>query len=172
HVYYVDRQIGELGRKSRGQIVAARFNEYHVEIGKTFAHVSHGREIGRRILADRGVWTAAGLDTGNTLRREGPGADQIFGIPLCVDVVGNRGDVVALAHALAQRVHERGLARSHGTSDADPERTVRAFHRGDLLLVTQLRNNRVYCVSCRMAAISARNTALPASSSVAASARL
>src|ERR1051326_7057551 len=67
---------------------------------------------------------AAGLDAGDAIRRQRARAYQELGIPFGVDVVGDRGDVVTLAHRLAEQVHQRSLARSDRTADADPKGTV------------------------------------------------
>ena len=120
----VDRQVGELRRKRRGEIVAAGFDQHQIEIGKFLSHVGDRGEIDRGILADRGVRTAAGLDAGDALGRERAGAHQIFGVPFGVDVVGDGGDLVAVAQVLAQRVHQRGLAGADRTADADAQGTV------------------------------------------------
>ncbi len=125
---HVDREIGELGRKRRGEIVAAGFDQDQVEAGKLRAHLRDRGEVGRSVLADRRVRAAAGLDAGDAVRRQRAGAHEIFGIPLGVDVVGDRGDVVALAQPLAQRVHQRGLAGPDRAADADPQRAVGACH--------------------------------------------
>src|SRR6185437_6614179 len=123
---------------------------------------------------DRGVRAAAGLDAGDAVRRQRSRAHQEFGVPFGVDVVGDRRDVVALAHRLAKQVHQRGLAGTYGTTDADPKRAVGIFH---FLYSNLVRrpchdlNSRVYCVSWRMPARSARKVELPRSSSEAASAR-
>ena len=61
-----------------------------------------GREVHRRIFADRGVRAAAGLDAADALRRQRLAANQEFLVFLGVDVVGDDGDVERVAHALAQ----------------------------------------------------------------------
>src|SRR5580700_5733232 len=71
---------------------------------------------------------SAGFDAGNAIRRQRSRAHQEFGVPFGVDVVGDRGDVVALAHRLAEQVHQRGLSRADRTSDADTKRAVRTSH--------------------------------------------
>ena len=121
----IDREIGKLRRECRGQIVAAGFDQHQIEIGKFLSHVGDRGEIDRGILADRGVRTAAGLDAGDALGRERAGAHQIFGVPLGVDVVGDGGDLVAVAQMLAQRIHQRGLAGADRAADADAQGTVR-----------------------------------------------
>src|SRR6185437_4085439 len=77
---------------------------------------------------DRGVRAAAGLDAGDAIRRQRSRTHQEFGVPFGVDVVCDRRDVVALAHRLAEQVHQRGLARTNGTTDADSKRAVGIFH--------------------------------------------
>src|SRR6202008_391494 len=81
-------------------------------------------EIDRCILADRRMRATAGLDPGDALGCKRTGAHQIFGVPLRINIVGDRRDLIVAAQALAQRVHQRGLARADRTADADAERTV------------------------------------------------
>ena len=124
----VNREVGEFGREGGGEIVAAGFDQHHVEIGKFRAHVGDRGEIHRGVLADRGVRAAAGLDAGDAIRRQRSRAHQKFGVPFGVDVVGDGGDVVALAHRLAEQIHQRGFSRSDGATDADAKRAVRVGH--------------------------------------------
>src|SRR5262249_57239893 len=98
----VDGEVGELGREGGGEIVAARLDENQVEIGEAPAHVGDGREVDRGVLADGGVRAAAGLDAGDPLRRERARAHEVLGVPLGVDVVGDRRDVVARPQSFAQ----------------------------------------------------------------------
>ncbi len=97
----VDGEIGEFGRKRRGQIVAAGFDQHQIEIGKFEAHVGDGGEIDRGILADGGVRAAAGFHPGDALGGKRAGTHQIFGVPLGVDVVGDGRDLEAVAQFLA-----------------------------------------------------------------------
>src|SRR6266576_4392066 len=127
-VDHVDREIGEFGRECSCEIVAAGFDQHQIEIGKFRAHVGDRGEIHRGVLADRGMRTAAGLNSGDAIRRQRPRAHQEFGIPFGVDVVGDRGDVVPLPQGRAEQIYERGFARSDGTTDADAKRTVRTGH--------------------------------------------
>ena len=129
-VDHVDREVGEFGRERRGEIVAAGFDQHQVEIGKFRAHVGNRCEIHRGVLADRGVRAAAGLDADDAVRRQRARAHQKLRIPFGVDVVGDRGDVVALAHRFAEQVHQRGLARSDRAADADTKRAMRVRHLG------------------------------------------
>jgi hypothetical protein len=82
------------------------------------------------------VRAAAGLDTHDALGRQSAGAGEELGVLLGVDVVGDRRDLVAVAHVLAQAIHQRGLAGADRATDADAERSI----AHDL-------NSLVYCVS-------------------------
>ena len=97
--------------------------------GKRRDQVVDGGEVDRGVLADRGVRAAAGLDADDALEGQGLGAHQELGVLAGVDVVGDRGDRPAVAHALAELVHQRGLAGADRTADADAERAVRRFAR-------------------------------------------
>ena len=110
-VDHVDGEIGQFRREGRGQIVAAGFDQNQVEIGKFRPHVGDRGEIHRRIFADRGVRTTSGFDADDAIRRQRPRTNQELRVPFRVDVVGDRGDLVALAQLLAQQIHQRGLAR-------------------------------------------------------------
>jgi hypothetical protein len=61
-VDHVKRQVGQFRREGRGEVVAARFDEHHVEIGNARPELRHGGEVDRGILPDRGMRAAAGLD--------------------------------------------------------------------------------------------------------------
>src|SRR5262249_38737360 len=109
-------------------------------------------------------------DACNAIRRQRTRTHQELRIPPCVDVVGNRSNIVAVAHRLAQKVHQRGLARSNRTANADPKRATGYSHV--ITIPHHDLNSLVYCVSCRMLAMSARKVAVPRSSRLAAAARL
>src|SRR5215204_566017 len=135
----VDRQVGELWREGRGEVVAAGLDENEIELRETPRHRVDRREVDRAVLADGGVRAAAGLDAHDALLGQGTGDGQDARILLGVDVVGDGAKVVAPAKALAQRLHERRLARADRTADADAQRTVRGGAHD--------RNSRVYWVS-------------------------
>ena len=114
---------------SSGLKVAARLSppeldENQIEPGKQPAHFGDRGEIDRGVLADRGVRAAAGLDAEDALGRQRAGAGEELGVFPGIDVVGDRGDVVAVAQALAQRIHQRGLARADRAADADAQGTA------------------------------------------------
>ncbi len=153
----VDRDVGELRREGGREIVAAGFDQDHVERREAAVEIGDGGEIDRSVLADRGMRAAAGLDAEDAIGRKRAGARQELGVLLGVDVVGDRGDVVAVAQLLAERVHQRRLAGADGAADADAQGAVGgAGHE---------RNSLVYWVSCFMLAMSARKTAPPSASS-------
>src|SRR5262245_34734019 len=81
-------------------------------------------EVHRRVLADRGVGPPAGLDADDAIRRQRLAAHEEFHVLAREDVVGDDTEPVPLAHRLAQRLDERGLARPHRSANADTERLV------------------------------------------------
>ena len=81
---------------------------------------------------------AARLDAHDALGRQRASLGEDALILLGVDVVGDGGDVVGVAHPLAQLLHERRLAGADRSTDADPQGSVAGCH--DL-------NNLEYCVS-------------------------
>src|SRR5215469_12017058 len=137
----IDRQICQLGREGRGEVVAARLDQDQIELREQPVHLGDGGEINRGVLADRGMRTAAGLDTADPFGRQRAAAAQTLRILPGIDVIGDRGDLVVPAHALAQPVYQRSLARPYWTSDAYPQRVA-------IRLLTHDRKSLVYCVSC------------------------
>src|SRR5216683_3260603 len=132
-----------------------------VEPGEALAHLGHRGKVDRGVLADRRVRAAAGLDAGDALRRERARAYQELRILFGIDVVGDDGDGVALAHMLAQTVDQRGLPRADRAADADAQRPVmRSLHE---------RKSLVYCVSWRIEHQSRSGAEVPISSSGIAS---
>ena len=106
---------------------------------------------------------AAGLHADDPLLRQRLHAVEDQRILPGVDVVGDDGDRIAVAHRLAEHLHKRRLARADGAADADAQRAVRGTH---------VRKSLVCSVSWRIDAMSAATVALPRSSSVEASAPL
>jgi hypothetical protein len=106
--------------KGRRQIVAAGLDQNEIELWKFLLHLGNRGKIDGSVLADGGVWAAAGLHSFDSLRRERARAHEIFGVPLGVDVVGDRRDLVAITQLLAQRIHERRLARSDRAAHPHP----------------------------------------------------
>src|SRR5262249_56131336 len=76
------------------------------------------------------------------------------------------GGLVGGGQRRAQRMHQRGVGGADRAADADAEGAVGIGHGG-----SQLLNSRVYWVSCRMLARSARKLAAPTWSRPVTSAR-
>src|SRR6185369_14013365 len=108
-------------------------------------------EVDRRVLADRGMRAAAGLDADDPLRRERFVAHQELRVFLGIDVVRDHCDVVALAQRAAQRERQRRLARADRTADADAQ--------------AHERKRREYCVSWRDERIASPGVKFASSSS-------
>ena len=124
HVDHVDHQIGQFRRKGGGQIVAAGFDDHQIKAREGFIHVGDGGEVDRGVLADGSMRAATGLDPDDALGRQGAGTGQELGILAGVDVIGDDGNGVTVAHGLAERVGERGLAGADRPADADPQRAM------------------------------------------------
>jgi hypothetical protein len=123
-VDHINREVRKLRREGGGEIVATGFDQDHVEVGKFGAHVGDRRQIHRGILANGSVRATAGFDAGNPVRRQRSGSNEEFRIPFRIDVVGDRGDVVALPHRLAQQIHQSGFSGPNRAPDADAKRAV------------------------------------------------
>ena len=121
-VDHVEREVRQLGAEGRGEVVAARLDEDHVEVGEALLHALDRLEVDRRVLADRGVRASAGLDAHDALGRQRLGRDEQALVFLGVDVVRHDRELVALAQPLAEHLDERGLAGADGAADADAER--------------------------------------------------
>ena len=67
---------------------------------------------------------AAGLDPGDAIGNQCAGTHQIFRVPFGVNVVGDGGDLIAVAQPLTERVHQRGFPGADRTADADAQGTV------------------------------------------------
>src|ERR1700737_830755 len=115
--------------------------------------------------AVRRLWAPAGLDAADPVGRQRAAPGQKLGILAGIDVIGDRGDLPAFAHPLAQPIHQRSFARSDRTADPDPRRIP-------VCLCGHERNSLVYWVSGAMEASSTATAAPPkeAESRAAASA--
>ena len=153
-VDHVEREVGELGRKGRGEVVAAALDEDDVQVGKARRHACDRLEVDRCVLADRRVRAAAGLDADDALGRRAPRRDEELLVLLGVDVVGDDGEVVAVAHRLAQ--HSTSVVLPEPTGPPTPTRSgclevlviVALVSSGADARYVQDRNSREYCVSC------------------------
>src|SRR5437763_450449 len=70
HVDDVDRRVDELGTEGGGQVVAAALHQQQVKRRESPQQLADGFEVDGRVLADRGVRTAARLDADDALGRE------------------------------------------------------------------------------------------------------
>ena len=74
----------------------------------------HGFEVDRGILADRRVWTAAGLHADDAIGCERLVAHEELRVFFGVDIVGDDGELVAFAQCATERERERRLAGATG----------------------------------------------------------
>jgi hypothetical protein len=116
-------------------------------------HAVDRLQVDRRVLADGGVRAAAGLHAHDALGRPARRHGQQALVFLGVDVVGD-DEVPALAHGLAQHLHQRGLAGADRAADAHAQRRQGLGAAGDAVgrvvgRRDQDRNSREYWVSCR-----------------------
>jgi hypothetical protein len=119
HIDHIERQIRQFRAEGRRQIVAAALDDDHVQRVE-FLHQAVDRgQVHRCILANGGMRTASGLHAANSLGRQRLTANQKLSIFTGVDVVRDHRDVEPVAQALAQAIHQRGLARSDRAADAN-----------------------------------------------------
>ena len=71
-VDHVEREVGQLGAERRGEVVAAALDEHDVEVAEALREPLDRLEVDRRVLADRGVRAAAGLDADDAIGRRAP----------------------------------------------------------------------------------------------------
>ena len=133
----VNGEVGELRREGGGEVVTAQFDEDDIEIGKARSHLGNCLQVDRRVLANGGMRAAAGLDAEDALFGKRLDAIQDQRVLLRVDVVGDDGDGIAVAHRLAEHLRQRGLAGADRAADPDAKRPVRIH----------VRNTREYWVS-------------------------
>lgn len=125
---HVDGDIGEIGRKGCRQIVAAGFDENDIKIRKPLVQAGNGLQIDRRIFTDGRVRAAARFDADNAIRRQRLHAHQRFRIFGRVDVIGDDGDGIVLAHRLAQLLRQRRLAGTDRATDPNAQGSMSRFH--------------------------------------------
>lgn len=116
----VDDVVCQLPAVVRGEVVPAALDEQQVGV-ELCVQVLEGGEVGADVLAHGGVGAAARLDGADALGGQGAVARQELGVLAREDVVGDGGDVVPRAQGVAQRQHQRRLARADGPADADRE---------------------------------------------------
>ena len=149
NVDHVEREVGQLRTEGGGQIVAAAFDENHVEVAEATGESLDRLEIDRCIFPNCRMRTAAGFDTDDALGRKRLVAHQERGVLLRVDVVGHHGDFEAPAQRATQGERQGGLARANRAADAHPQRLC-AFHP---------RSGTAACIASRGEPTPARNRA-------------
>ena len=103
----VDRQVGELRAEGRGQVVAARFDQDEVERRGSVALMS--ATAARLIEASSRIAVCGQPPVSTPMMRSGgsaPARIRNSRVLLGVDVVGDGGDVVAVA----QRLHSASIS--------------------------------------------------------------
>ena len=136
-VDHVERQVGQLGAEGGGQVVAAALDDDEVERrGSVRDSAVDGVEVDRRVLADRGVRAAAGLDADDALLGQRAAAHQELRVLLGVDVVGDDGDLVA---------GRAGACRARRPARSCPSRRGRRRRRATVAVWS--------CMSCSLVMI-------------------
>src|SRR5438132_12680081 len=88
HIDDINGPVGQLGRKSGGQIVAPGFDNDCFQSRKFSFQLRDGGQVDTGILTNSAVRTAACLDSNNPLQGENLPAGQKLRILARVDVVG------------------------------------------------------------------------------------
>ncbi|GHU29345.1 hypothetical protein FACS189497_07150 [Betaproteobacteria bacterium] len=130
HIDDVNREVGQLRRKRRREIITSRLDKNDLQPRKTPVQPVDGLKIDRGILTDRGMRTAAGLDPEYALRREGFVAGEEFGILCGVNIVGHHRKLVALAQGPAQGQGQRRFAGTHRPADPHAQSLFQRGERG------------------------------------------
>ncbi len=116
----VDGEVCEFAAEVCGEVVAAGFDEekFGVELAVEFFE---GEEVGGDVFADGGVRAAAGFDGADAVGFEGFVAHEEFAVFFGEDVVGDGGDLVAVAQLAAEGEHQGGFAAADGSTHTDGE---------------------------------------------------
>jgi len=109
--------------ESSGLNVAARLSpppldDDHVEVGKFTHHPSIAQDSSTRPRGSRCADNRRSPPR-DALGRQRLAADQEFSVLARIDIVGDHRDIEPVAQALAQQIHQRGLARADRSADTD-----------------------------------------------------
>ena len=118
----IDGRVHELRTERGGQVVATALHQQEVERREPSQQAANRFEVDGRVLANRRVRAAAGLDADDALGRQRPAPREELGVFLRIDVVGDHGHVHARSQPQAERLGQRGLPGADGTADPDLER--------------------------------------------------
>ena len=137
HVNDLDGVVGQFATVAGGEIIASGFDEQNVRL-ELAVQIFERKQVGRNILANRRVRTAARLDRANALRFQRAILHEEFAVLFREDVVRDRADAHALAQLLAELEHQRRLAAAHRAAHADGERAPTEVARQGLLALVKL----------------------------------
>src|SRR6266540_194983 len=147
-VYHVDRRVHQLGAEGCRQVVTAALDEEDIEPGEAAQELVHRLQVDRGVLADGRVRAAARLDSQHPLLRQDSAPDQELGVLLRIDVVGDDGQIEAVAQPHAERLDQGRLARPDRPADADSQGARNAG------VGAHERKSFISSATCRMPAIS------------------
>src|SRR6201984_1710922 len=144
NVDHVDRQVRQFGAESCCKIISARFDKAKCRLWELFIHLFNGGEVHRSIFTNCGVRTTSGFYSHNSLRRQCFRSCENKLVLFRINVIGNHVNVVRVAKALAQRLSERGFARSDRAADTDTQWVCLGMGTRS---ISHDRNNLVYWIS-------------------------
>ena len=148
-INHINGGVHKLRAETRGEVVAAAFEKNQIEMGMALRQFVERVEVQRRVLANRGVRTAAGLHAQDAIRGQRFAPHEKLHVFAREDVVGDNAELILATHPLAERVHKRRLAGAHGPADAEPYRPGNPWHD------CHDRNNRE-CTYCWLIAARSR----------------
>src|SRR5215469_13943679 len=125
-VDHVDRRVHELGAERRREVVPSALHEEDLQIREPRDQLVHRLEIHGGVLADGRMRASARFHSDHPLGGQRAPAHQELSVLLRVDVVGDHGELVAIAKASGQGFDERRLPGADGPTDADLERAGRS----------------------------------------------
>ena len=117
------RAVGQLRREGGGQVVAARFDDHHLQTRKLLFQLGDGGEVDAGILADGAVRAAAGLDADDPVQRQDLAPGQELGVLARVDVVGDDRQVDRRPECATELFDQGRLAGADRSADAEGEDT-------------------------------------------------
>jgi hypothetical protein len=120
----LDGEVSEFAAVTRGQIVAAGFDEKNLRL-EFLMQFFEGDEIRSDVFADGGVRTAASFNGANSFGGQGGVANEKLAIFFRENVVRDGGDIPLVAHASAKLQEQRCLAAAHRSADSDGEGAFR-----------------------------------------------
>ena len=154
----VDERVHQFRREGRRQVVAATLDEDHLKAVVAFLHLRDGLVVHRRVIADRRVRTAAGLDADDSLRAERTVLHEKLLVLERVNIVRDHGKAVVVAERLAEPQGEHGFAGADRPTQPNPHRPIKSFVAAHEI------KSRLKAVSCRELLMSSAGHSQPISS--------